>query len=411
MAIQIQPPPSKITSQTVTKAVNALLKWNNSNSQSQKSQLFENDDFLYLILTLNKIPPKGRTNPYKIPLPNSLHPFDSSEEICLVIDDRSKNSLTAEVVKKKIEADNIPVSKVLKLSKLKSDYRAFEEKRKLCSSYDMFFADKRVIPLLPKCLGKEFYRKKKIPIPVDLFHKNWKEQIEGACRSALLYLRTGTCSVVKVAKVSMSRVEIVSNVVAAIDGIAEIVPRKWGNIRSFHLKLTESLALPVYQSVPEMGLKIEGLGKKEEEGKVDGEAELGEESVGEGKGSKLGKRKSRGRIHEVQYMENSFEEEDIFSDDNDAKIEPDSADLSGKKRKKGEKSKKEPVVNGEEMLKKSRKDEKEALKKKNVVSSKGEGGKQEDERETIEAAPDSTVKKSTKSKKNGTPKSKNMFLL
>ncbi|KAL5704362.1 hypothetical protein ACHQM5_022802 [Ranunculus cassubicifolius] len=419
MAIQIQspslPPTSKVPLEAITKAVDALVKWMKSKSKQEKSQLFENDEFLYLILTLNKIPSKGRTNPYKIPLPNSLHPFDSSEELCLIIDDRSKSSLTSAAAKKKIQSENIPVSKVLKLTKLKSDYRPFEAKRKLCSSYDLFFADKRIIPLLPKCLGKEFFRKKKIPIPVDLSHKNWKEQIEGACGSALLYLRTGTCSVIKVGKVSQSRDEIVGNVVAAIEGVAEIVPKKWGNIRSFHLKLSESLALPIYQTVPEMGMKIEGV-RKEEEKKVDSQAESGEESVGEGKGSKLGKRKKRGRIHEVQYMENSFEGEDLFSDkdeedndETDAKIESDGAELTGKKRKKGDKLKKEPVldeVNGEKQLKKSPKAKKEVDKKKKSVSSEGKGEEQEVKGEAIEAVSVPTVKKSAKSKKDGTPKAK-----
>ncbi|OVA18947.1 Ribosomal protein L1 [Macleaya cordata] len=341
------PPPSltssRVTPETIGRAVDALLKWNKSKSKEQKPQLLEEDEFLYLILTLKKIPPKGRTNPYKIPLPHSLHPFDSSEELCLIIDDRSKSSLTSEAAKKKIKSENIPISKVLKLSKLKTDYRAFEAKRKLCSSYDFFFADKRVIPLLPKLLGKQFFKKKKIPVPVDLTHKNWKEQIENSCGSALLYLRTGTCCVIKVARVSMERDEIVENVVAAIDGVAEIVPKKWLNVRSLHVKLSESLALPVYQSVPDVGLKIEGV-KNVEESK--GEA-LVEEGKVEEKEKKLGKKKGskKGRIHEVRYMDSDLGEAlDDLSEEENENGELGSAELTGKKRKEGS-TKKEKVLN------------------------------------------------------------------
>ncbi|KAF5176745.1 Ribosomal l1 domain-containing protein [Thalictrum thalictroides] len=339
MALQNPPQPSTIIStETTGRAVDALLKWVKSKSKQQKSQLFEQDDYVYLTLTVKKIPPKGRVNPYKILLPNSLHPFDSSEEFCLIIDDRSKSSLTSEAAKKKIEAENIPISKVLKLSKLKSDYRPFEAKRKLRCSYDMFFADKRIIPLLPRHLGKEFFKKKKIPVPVDLSHKNWKEQIQQVCSSALLYLSTGTCSVIKVGRISQGRDEIVANVAAAIDGITEIVPKKWANIRSFHLKLSESVALPIYQSVPEIGLKIEGIKKHEEEKKVDSKAESGEESLGEGKKKKLGNKKKakKGRIHEVRYMDNNLGDmfDDISSED-DVSYDNDvlGTDL-GKKRKK-----------------------------------------------------------------------------
>ncbi|KAJ6932121.1 hypothetical protein NC651_007739 [Populus alba x Populus x berolinensis] len=43
----------------------------------------------------------------------------------------------------------------------------------------------------------------------------------------------------------MSREEISKNVMAAINGIAEIVPRKWGGIRSFHLKFLSPSSFPI----------------------------------------------------------------------------------------------------------------------------------------------------------------------
>ena len=301
--VDATPPPSSTTTsprvspKTVEKAVKALLKWSNGKSQIQKPRLLDEDEFLYLILTLKKIPPKDRVNAYKVPLSHSLH--SESSELCLIIDDRSKSGLTKDNAMKKIKSEAIPVSKVLKLSKLKSDYRPFESKRKLCDSYDMFLADRRVVPLLPRLLGKQFFKKKKIPVPVDLKHKNWKEQIEKACGSALLFLRTGTCSVARVAKASMGSDEIVENVVAAINGIVEIVPRKWGNVRSFHLKLLESLALPIYQALPDIKFKIEGVKAVEEANEVT--EEEGAERVG--KDEKVEKKKKKGRIHEVRYMD------------------------------------------------------------------------------------------------------------
>ncbi|KAK4846932.1 hypothetical protein QYF36_023335 [Acer negundo] len=49
-----------------------------------------------------------------------------------------------------------------------------------------------------------------------------------------------------------------------VNGIAEIVPRKWRNIRSLQLKLSDSMTLPVYQAVPDMKLKIDGVKEEEE---------------------------------------------------------------------------------------------------------------------------------------------------
>ncbi|KAJ4980968.1 hypothetical protein NE237_031805 [Protea cynaroides] len=394
---------SRVSSGTIGKAVDALLKWNESKKTQQKAQLIEDDDFFYLILTLKKIPANGRTNPYKIPLPHPLH--SSEEELCLIIDDRSKSRLTSEDAKKKIQADGIPISKVLKLSKLKSDYRPFEAKRKLCNSYDLFFADKRIIPLLPRLLGKLFFKKKKIPIPVELSHKNWKEQIEFACGSALLYLRTGTCCVLKVARVAQGRDEIISNVVAAIDGVSEIIPKKWANVRSFHLKMNESLALPLYQSIPDMGLKIEGVKKKGEESN---EVAAGLESAEEGKPKdemKSAKKKpsKKGRIHEVRYMDTNLDEllgngelgidEDSDDGDNNENYDLGTAELMSKKRKKvnGMQNQVLNEVNGEKQSKKTEKVKKgDAMKKKKGRISLESGGE--------EAAVDDGPKKNKESK-------------
>ncbi|KAK7334962.1 hypothetical protein VNO80_26731 [Phaseolus coccineus] len=319
---------------TVSKAVDALLKWRRSQSETQKPKLFDEDDeFLYLIVTLKKIPSKSRVNPYKIPLPHSL--LSEFSEQCLILDDRpNKARVTKAQAQARIQSESIPIAKVLKLSKLASDYRAFEAKRKLCDSYDLFFSEKSIVPLLPRLLGKQFFKKRKLPVPVDLKKSNWKEQVEKACSSAMLFMRTGTCSVVRVAKVGMERDSIVENVVAAVEGIVEVVPKKWGNVRSLHLKMLESVALPVYQVVPDVKLRIEGanelaeIKEKNKKNKKDGEVR---ESA-----------KKKGRIHEVRYMDENGGE-----DENENELASD--DEVNEKRKRGGSS----VLSGEKRLKKS----------------------------------------------------------
>ncbi|KAM4094971.1 hypothetical protein ACJW30_06G233600 [Castanea mollissima] len=320
--------PTRVSPKVIHKAVNALLKWQSTNSQSltQKPKLLHHkDEFFYLILTLKKIPSQpNSTNPHKIQLPHTLLSPHLPPELCLIIDDRPHSNLNKASAKSKIDSEQIPISKVLKLSELKSDFRSFEAKRKLCDSYDMFFADKRVVTLLSGLLGKPFSKKKKAPVPLDLKHNNWKEQVEKACSSALLFLGTGTCCVVKVARVSMEQIEIVENVVAAINGISEVVPRKWGGIRSLHLKLLESLALPLYQSEPEERLMIEGV-KEEEEVKEKGM-----------KGERVGMQKD-GNVGEVLVEDELVIDEG--EDNENGEI------LGSKKRKKGDKG--EGVVFGE----------------------------------------------------------------
>ena len=47
------------------------------------------------------------------------------------------------------------VAKVIGLSKLKSKYESHEAKRNLCAQYDLFIADDRIIPSLPRLIGGE----------------------------------------------------------------------------------------------------------------------------------------------------------------------------------------------------------------------------------------------------------------
>ncbi|KAL6140452.1 hypothetical protein ACLB2K_058751 [Fragaria x ananassa] len=350
MAAALTPPPSssttKVTTETARNAVHALLKWRATKSESQKPDLLDSDELLYLVVTLKKIPPKGRVNAYKVPLPTPLH--SHLTEFCLIYDDRPKSKLTKPQIQAKIKAENLPVVKILKYTKLKSDYKAFESKRKLMNSYDMFLADKQIVPLLPRLLGKHFFKKKRIPVPVDLLKKNWKEQIERICGSAMLFLSTGTCCVVRVARSSMSEDEIVENVVAAIQGVVEIVPGNWGGVRSLHLKLLESIALPVYQTVPDEAVKVEGSEKAVEEVK-----EVGKAENKESKKEKVGKRK--GMIHQVRYLDSNAGE--VVVEEKSGKDGVGEGKVKGedveKQLKKSVKAKDDVASNVEKPLKKS----------------------------------------------------------
>ncbi|MCD7457333.1 hypothetical protein HAX54_034883 [Datura stramonium] len=266
---------AKINDDQVRKAVNALLKWKKlqakkshdiqtlyslSDEEAEEEDEEVDDNFIYLQLTLKKVPPKELTKPHKITLPHPLfHPLESFTNICLIIDDRpkkphnSKTKLDVETVQKRIKAEEIPITKVLKFSKLKAEYKSFEAKRDLYGSYEVFLADKRVIHLLPSLLGKQFYKKKrKVPVPVDLRgNSSWKEEIERAYSSTLLCLGNGTCSVLKIGRGGMESGQVIENVLAAIEGIVGFVPKKLTGVRAFHLKFSDSLALPVYEALPD----------------------------------------------------------------------------------------------------------------------------------------------------------------
>jgi ribosome biogenesis protein UTP30 len=45
-------------------------------------------------------------------------------------------------------------AQVIGVSKLRSKYESHEAKRALCAAYDLFLADERIVPVLPKLLGE-----------------------------------------------------------------------------------------------------------------------------------------------------------------------------------------------------------------------------------------------------------------
>ncbi|KAL9166802.1 hypothetical protein ABFS82_05G054500 [Erythranthe guttata] len=273
----------RIKEETVRKAVNALLKWrqkklqSNSDHEEEEEEESEGDDFIYLSLTLKKVPPKALTlAPHRIPLRHSLLPeHHSTLNLCLIVDGKK---VTAESALKALAAQggDPSVNQVLKLSKLKSDFRSFDSKKRLYDSFDAFFATENAVPLLPKVLGKVFYKKKsKIPVPVDLRAdcSNLEEEIESACNSSLLCLSAGTCSAVRVGRWGVTEGgEIIENVYEAIDRVVEIVPRKWAGIKCFHLKFSDSLALPIYEYLQPSGEDDGGsslVGEKRKRGVLD----------------------------------------------------------------------------------------------------------------------------------------------
>lgn len=101
------------------------------------------------------------------------------------------------------------VSKVISLTKLRKNYKSFEAKRQLRDSYDLFLTDNRIVTFLPAQLGKAFYTKKKIPIPIDLKRKSSiTKQIEKCRNSTCLFINTGACLAVKIAKTNFTEVTI-----------------------------------------------------------------------------------------------------------------------------------------------------------------------------------------------------------
>lgn len=127
----------------------------------------------------------------------------------------------------------------MSLSKVRRHFGRFEDKRKLCASYDFFLADDRIIPMLAKPLGKVFFAKKKQPVPVNLKDGNVGECIKRARDSTHMFLSQGPCIAVRIAHTKMEMDAIVENIAAGIRNCIQDIPRNWNNIQAIYIKVRE----------------------------------------------------------------------------------------------------------------------------------------------------------------------------
>ena len=186
----------------------------------------------------------------KLLLPHPTTPV--TRDVCLIVKDFEKGirpdheptvaHYEALLAEKGVKG----VTKVMSLRELKVEYKTFESKTALSHLYDHFLVDARIIRLVPKFLGKPFYKRKKFPVQIKLDSKDLVKEVEKALSTSCLALaHTGTSSCVTVGLTSMPEDQLSSNLVAAVRLLETRYPGGWANIRALHL-LSGTDSLPFY---------------------------------------------------------------------------------------------------------------------------------------------------------------------
>jgi len=111
--------PNRVKKDQVEKAVRALVTHIKSHVQKkEKTQLFESEDTISVILGLRRIPEKRSSKPFPINLAHGMH---DSGDVCLFVKDPQQE------FKSRLEDHpDIPISKVIGVTKLKKNYKSFE---------------------------------------------------------------------------------------------------------------------------------------------------------------------------------------------------------------------------------------------------------------------------------------------
>jgi len=158
-------------------AVDALLKHALAHQATkEQNELLPDrtEQYVWLVVAVKKMFPERKLRPFKMCVHPSLLPLHGPEDlvsnsplshplidprttpICLITKDPQRE------YKGLLESHGIKfISRVVGVEKLKGKFKPFEARRVLLKENGLFLADDRVIPLLPKLLGKAFFNAKK----------------------------------------------------------------------------------------------------------------------------------------------------------------------------------------------------------------------------------------------------------
>lgn len=141
----------------------------------------------------------------------------------------------------------------------------------------------------------------------------------------------------------MDREQIIDNLMATISAAVDYIPKKWANIRCMYIMAVQSVALPIYQAIPEIGMRID-VGPREKTVPLDGVVDQGtgaKRGAGEKNKTKRGLSKKRKmRIHDVDFTGTDLHDMNEEGDgDGEEEHANDELGLKKKMKKKDEQGK------------------------------------------------------------------------
>ena len=174
---EMKVPGTGLNSKLVERAVQALLKHHDEQAAKvEKKSLLGTDRPFQVQLTLHHTPRRRSPKPIRVMIPNPLFQVAENKdgevdepEVCFIVKEEAKPDIQEMI-------QTFPkymscIKKVLGLQSLRKKHAQYEQRRELLRRYNVFLADDRILPMLSKALGRDFYKMKKLPIPIDLTRK------------------------------------------------------------------------------------------------------------------------------------------------------------------------------------------------------------------------------------------------
>jgi ribosome biogenesis protein UTP30 len=191
-----------LDSSLVSRAVDALLKYHKKTTDDKLS-LLGSETSVQVQFALLRSPEKSSPKPIRVLIPHPLFKLadkytESGEEpeICLIVKEESK-SWCQEMIERFPDQMGC-VKKVLGLQSLRKKHAQYEQRRELLQKYNVFMADDRILPMLTKSLGKDFFKAKKQPVSINLTRKEALPfAIQKALSATYMTLSKGTCVTIR----------------------------------------------------------------------------------------------------------------------------------------------------------------------------------------------------------------------
>lgn len=200
------------------------------------------DDVVWLQITVKSLNANAPAKPIRLPTPHPIYAQSSS--VCLLSADPQREYKDL-LVEQRVTA----VKRVVGVKKLKGKFQPYEARRQLMKDHDVFLADDRIVPMLPKLLGKKWLAERKTPIPVRISKKALiRDQVRDALAATYFHRNKGTCTAVRVGTLRhLTPSQLVENMAATLPVIVgKHVNGAWSNVLSIDIKTGTSAALPVW---------------------------------------------------------------------------------------------------------------------------------------------------------------------
>ncbi|XP_011643300.1 ribosomal L1 domain-containing protein CG13096 [Pogonomyrmex barbatus] len=243
----------ELSKKHILQCISAIFHLTLEQLKEKNSLLAEEAQPVFMQVTSVRIPQMPRRW-MRILLPHSI--VASDDEVALFVCDLEKGRRkdyepTVEHYKNLLQKHGCTrVNEIIPMNQVKTEFSQFELKKKLIGSYDHFLVDGRIAGHMSHLLGKQFFKKRKLPISIRIDSKDLKHEIDYALRKTSMQIHSdGDTHLMQIGNTAMNEKDVLKNILVACKKLSKDYPGGWANIQALRLKTKSSLALPFYMTL------------------------------------------------------------------------------------------------------------------------------------------------------------------